>query len=57
MNDVIECDNDTRYCINCKYWDEVLRKGHLKYRCVNDASVYYMSDTGAVQQCEDFEKM
>lgn len=44
-------------CIDCKYWDEVMRKGHLKYRCINDASVYYMHDTGAVQHCAEFEKM
>lgn len=44
-------------CIDCKYWDEVMRKGHLKYRCINENSMYYMHDTGAVQQCAEFEKM
>lgn len=43
-------------CIDCKYWDEVMRKGRLKYRCINENSMYYMHDTGAVQQCAEFEK-
>lgn len=52
-----EDENTDMTCIDCRYWDEVMRKGHLKYRCINDASVYYMHDTGAVQHCAEFEKI
>ena len=44
-------------CIDCKYRDEVMLKGRLKYRCINENSMYYMHDTGAVQQCAEFEKI
>ena len=44
-------------CIDCEYWDEVMRKGRLKYRCINENSMYYRHDTGAVQQCAEFEKI
>ena len=44
-------------CINCKYWDEVIRKRHLKHRCINENSACYMHDTEAVQHCAEFEKM
>lgn len=43
-------------CINCTYWDEVFRRGILKYRCINESSEYYMHDTDAEQCCEEFEK-
>lgn len=56
MNDVVQCDDD-KCCINCIYWDEVFRRGILKYRCINESSEYYMHDTDVEQCCGEFEKV
>lgn len=52
-----ENENNNITCVDCQYWSEIIRKGHLKYRCVNENSVFYMHDTDATQYCSESEKM
>lgn len=56
MNNVVQCADDS-CCVNCKYWEEVFRRGVLKYRCVNENSKYYMHDTDVEQCCEEFTEV
>ena len=52
-----ENENNNITCVDCKYWSEIIRKGHLKYRCINESSVFYMHDTDAAHYCAESEKM